>query len=243
MEIIPRKTWGARTPAGAPHKIATYQPRLILHHAAGSVVPGDDRVSPADLQRLKAIQNFHIDGRGWRDIAYNFLVDPDGNVFEGRGVGVANGATKGYGAISYAVCVLGNFDIQTPDTDLLDGLAGLVAYGHDQGWWPDHFTGGHRNYGSTSCPGSKLYPHIAHINDLAKENDMAILTPDEERKLQKFLRELEQINSDVSFVRTLVPDIRKDLITRDELNAALKNLPAGASVEATIEVIRKRLEP
>lgn len=168
LEIVSREEWDARSPKST-YKINLYQPRLILHHAAGAVVPGDDKVSDADLRRIGAIQDYHMDSRGWNDIAYSFLTDPDGYLFEGRGVGVANGATKGFGTTSYAICVMGNFDKQAPEDELIEQLATAVVWGYREGYWPLGFTGGHRNYGSTSCPGSKLYPKIPEINQLAKE--------------------------------------------------------------------------
>lgn len=168
MHLLTRSDWNARPPR-ARHLIARFQPKLILHHAAGAILPGDDSVSLADLRRIKGIQDYHMDTQGWNDIAYSFLFDPDGHFFEGRGIGVANGATRGHGATSYAICVMGHFDQQRPDADLLEGLAQYVAWGYKLGLWPLGFTGGHRDYGQTSCPGNKLYPHIVSINARAKE--------------------------------------------------------------------------
>ena len=37
------------------------------------------------IQRVRSIQNFHIDDRGWADIGYHFLVGENGKVYEGRG--------------------------------------------------------------------------------------------------------------------------------------------------------------
>lgn len=192
MEIVTRAEWGAKPPHHAYHRIDRYQPRLILHHAAGAVLPGDDSVSPKDLTRIRSIQSFHQNGRGWNDIAYSYLHDPDGNLLEGRGAGVANGATKGYGASSYAICVMGNFDTQAPDDDLIQGLAATVRWGYEAGLWPLGFTGGHRNYGATSCPGSKLYPLIPEINRLAQEEDMPSIEELEEMTRRVVRDELDR---------------------------------------------------
>jgi hypothetical protein len=132
-------------------------------------MPEDDVVSATDLRRIKAVQDYHMDRQGWSDIAYSFLLDPDGYLFEGRGVGVANGATKGHGTTSYAVCVMGDYNQQTPSASLLTNLALTAAWGYEQGYWPLGYTGGHRDYGSTSCPGGLLYSKIAEINETAKE--------------------------------------------------------------------------
>lgn len=69
MDIIPRASWGARPPAWGPYALTIPAPNLVLHHAAGSNLPGDDALSDADLRRIRAIQDFHMDTRGWSEIA------------------------------------------------------------------------------------------------------------------------------------------------------------------------------
>lgn len=76
---------------------------------------------------------------------------------------------------------------------------------------------------------------------IQEEADLAILTDDEQRELQKFLEALAEVGSNVRFVPGLIKDMRKNIITRDELTAALADLPANGSTEATIAEIRRRL--
>lgn len=170
MRIITREVWGARPPR-ARHPIPVPTPKLYLHHAAGGVVAGDDTVSDADLRRIRSIQNYHMDVRGWSDIAYSYLTDPDGNVFEGRGHGIAGGHTAGQNTVSHAICVMGNYETQKPEEELLERIAALVVLGHQSGWWPPGITGGHRDApgASTSCPGRYLYREIPTINQKVRE--------------------------------------------------------------------------
>lgn len=173
IDIVDRIAWDAAPPRWAYYPINQYQPRLILHHSAGAEGIDDDIVSLNDLRRIQGIQWYHQVRKGWNDIAYNWLFDYDGYLFEGRGPGVANGATKGFGTTSYAICVMGHFDIQKVDETLTERLAAVVVWGHLHGWWPLAITGGHRDFGSTSCPGGNLYPLISSINQRAKEIHMA----------------------------------------------------------------------
>jgi hypothetical protein len=46
----------------------------VVHHTEGPTT-----------QTLASIQDFHMDVRRWSDIAYNFLVTQDGQIWEGRG--------------------------------------------------------------------------------------------------------------------------------------------------------------
>lgn len=171
MKIIARGEWGARPPRYRT-AIRTPTSELWLHHAAGAVLPGDNSVSASDLRRIRSIQDYHMDRQGWSDIAYSFLLDPDGNIFEGRGAGMAGGHTRGRNTISHGICVMGHYDRQTPESGLPLRLAELVRHGAEKGWWLPYFTGGHRDVSATSCPGSRLYPLIGQINE-AVQNPMA----------------------------------------------------------------------
>jgi hypothetical protein len=131
---------------------------------------------------VRAVQDFHMDSRGWNDIAYSFIINHAGDIYEGRGAGVAGGHTAGHNTTSHAVCVLGNFDQAEPTQAALDSVVALARHGHAEGWWPQTFTGGHRNASgaATSCPGSHLYARLPEINSRLLEDDM---TPEEVRKI------------------------------------------------------------
>ncbi len=45
---------------------------IILHHSASSNTS------------VEAIHNYHINGRGWKGIGYNFYVRKDGKIYQGR---------------------------------------------------------------------------------------------------------------------------------------------------------------
>lgn len=165
MELVTRYEWGARQPKSitrfTPGQLPT--PDLILHHAG---------TSGGGAARVRAIQNFHMDSRGWRDIAYHYLIDSDGTVFEGRTWGVVGGATKGHNMTSHAVCMLGNFNNEQPTPEAVDALIEVVQWGHREGYVPLEITGGHRDYRPTTCPGSNLYTLIPVINEQVGGDDM-----------------------------------------------------------------------
>lgn len=156
--IIRRAEWRARAPKRRL-EIPTPTPELWLHHS----VTG----ASGDLAAIvRQIQAYHMDSKGWSDIAYSFLVGPDGSIYEGRGAGVAGGHTEGHNKISHAICAIGNYDSLWPPTAMLDAIAWLVAHGHAQGWWPAQITGGHRQASgaSTACPGRHLMTALPDIN-------------------------------------------------------------------------------
>ncbi len=128
---------------------------------------------------LRGIYAYHTRSLGWSDIGYNFLVDRFGRIWEGRYGGVSRpvvGAhTLGYNEDSFAMSAIGNFETAQPTQDMLDayaalfawklGLHGVKADDTDVVVAGDHFQAinGHRDAGSTACPGRYLYAKLPEI--------------------------------------------------------------------------------
>jgi len=155
MTYVTRAGWDARDPVSPPARIATPAPLLVLHHAAaGGFGPS----------AVRGHQNYHIDVRGWNDIAYTALVD-DVNVYEGRGWGIRTAATGPVNDRSQAVCALGNWSTKTPPDGMLDQLASAAVLAFQAGAVDaPEYDGGHRDYMDRDCPGDKLYAKIGEIN-------------------------------------------------------------------------------
>jgi hypothetical protein len=127
--IISREAWGA-DPAyldWAPE----YAPvqRMVLHHTA--TAGGGNPVA-----EVQAIYYYHAVTRGWGDIGYNYLVDPYGNIYEGRygGDDVIGAHTARWNTGALGMALLGCYDLhdcltgQTPSASALDAIADLVAW-------------------------------------------------------------------------------------------------------------------
>lgn len=83
--VIRRADWGANeswrfdaegTPLW-PEEFFEIQ-KLVVHHTAGR---NDD---PDPAATVRAIQHYQAITRGWGDVGYNFLIDEQGRVYEGR---------------------------------------------------------------------------------------------------------------------------------------------------------------
>ena len=182
--IVPRSGWGAneRIVRADPYYAERLQLALV-HHSAG-----ERPASPAESAAIVAgIQRFHIKVNGWNDIGYNFLVDPFGQIFEGRGGGVdANvvGAhARGFNRGAVGVALMGDYHTGgTPTPEALAALATLLAWRLDvahldpatlrgiisggSGLHPPETVvtlrsvAGHRDTDFTACPGDHLFPHL-----------------------------------------------------------------------------------
>jgi hypothetical protein len=111
-----------------------------------------------------------MDEKGWPDIAYTFLINHEGLIYEGVPPGFRGTHTAGHNTSGHAICLLGNFNTTQPTEAALESLVSLIEHGHGQGWWPETLTGGHRDTRGNAvgdCPGNKLYALIPEINEEA----------------------------------------------------------------------------
>lgn len=77
-DIIPRLRWlGAEHPWNVSQINITH---AIVHHTVNSNIP---RTEAASSQLMRDIRAGHI-RQGWSDIGYNFVIDGEGRVFQGR---------------------------------------------------------------------------------------------------------------------------------------------------------------
>jgi peptidoglycan hydrolase-like protein with peptidoglycan-binding domain len=109
---------------------------------------------------VRGVQNFHMDGRGWSDIAYNFVICPHGVVFEGRGLNVINAAngTNTGNRVSHGIMWLAGEDNAFPESEK-SGFRDCVRYVADHTDAPDGAIG-HRVWHSTQCPGDERFAWI-----------------------------------------------------------------------------------
>lgn len=165
VTVISRAGWGA-TPARdlEPHTPV----RLTYHHTAAS---GSD-VGRAP-ERIRAYQAYHID-QGWPDVAYHFLIDQAGRIYQGRSPDARGDTFTQYDPTGHFLpCLDGNFDEEQPSTESVAALVLVMAWAC-QRYGIDPLTlRGHRDYASTSCPGDSLY---ALRNDIERDLSDALQT-------------------------------------------------------------------
>jgi len=70
---------------------------------------------PRRYVSVATIRDWHVNGRGWSDIGYHYIVQPDGAVELGRDVDIAGAHVKGDNLNTIGVCMVGEWDSIVPD--------------------------------------------------------------------------------------------------------------------------------
>jgi hypothetical protein len=111
---------------------------------------------------VRQIQAQHMDGNGWSDIGYSFMVCTHGYVYEGRGLRRRNSA-NGNTALNeqdYAVLLLvGSSGLTKPTDAQLHGARDAIDYCRREGP-AGTWLGGHRDGYATACPGEAIYAWV-----------------------------------------------------------------------------------
>ncbi len=179
--VISREAWctdpGCVYQENLEHAPVTH---LIIHHT----VTANGNANWAAI--VRAIWAFHTSQKGWRDIGYNYLIDPDGIIYEGHAggddvVGIhASAANKG----SMGVALLGIYSAPPsgiqPPPPMLEAAVNLLAWKADQRdiniyessrtlpnipWGLPHLMGHRDVNGSTECPGDQAHLLIPWLRD------------------------------------------------------------------------------
>ncbi len=196
--IVTRSEWGAdeslraAAPSYAPVKVA-----IVHHTASGNLYTRAD--APA---LVRGIYAYHTQSLHWNDIAYNFLVDRFGTIYEGRYGGVTRGVVGahvyGFNTGSTGISVIGTFIDEAPPAEATAALERLLAWklaihGLDPSGTAQLVCGatdkyakgatvtlpviaGHLQANYTECPGSALYALLPVVRTaVAKRTGSAVV--------------------------------------------------------------------
>ena len=148
MLYLSRTQWGAQPPkGGAFTQLNRRRVTGVVFHHSGVERP------PHGVNAVKAYERHHL-SKGWDGIAYNWLVDETGTIFEGRGWDARGGATKGWNAKSISICYTG-YGYRQPNGSVLKSFQTLVDEAEARFKKPLWVTT-HRRKSQTTCPGDWL---------------------------------------------------------------------------------------
>ncbi len=178
--IISRAGWGANE--SWYHSEPEYKgpQEFVIHHTATKNFTADPAAT------VRAVYYYHAITLGWGDIGYNFLIDRQGNIYEGRkgGDGVVGAHARRYNYGSIGIACIGDFNVADVTPQMEQALVDLIAweadrYGIDprkESYFIDRELPnivGHRDLLQTSCPGERLYQRMPRIRELAWQELLA----------------------------------------------------------------------
>lgn len=193
VDVIPRAEWGGDLAPAGPIPAEPDVRYLLVHH---SVDPGNDYAAGDVAGILRGFVRFHTSpGKGWPDLAYNFLVDRFGRVWEGRTGSlagpVAGDATGGNQGFDQLCCFIGNHQVAEPTPEAFDAMGRLLRAVAARSGVPlgegatatftsrgsnRHPAGatvtaptiaGHRDMSRTQCPGDRVAARFGELRLLA----------------------------------------------------------------------------
>lgn len=186
-EMQSRSDWGAREPSfdrnegrydseKNPSGYADYkdlkpgQPlpeildTVVIHHEGNSQTHDPRRV-----------QDKHMDGNGWADIGYHYIIGADGTIYQGRDINVRGSHVDGQNTGKIGILFLGDFENNWWDNDD-DPTQAQIESSKNLIRWLDSEYGietvlGHKDVEGqdTECPGDNLEPIIPELDEVAQE--------------------------------------------------------------------------
>ena len=240
--ILTRAQWGADE-SMRKGSVGYGQAHIaFVHHTDGTNSYTSSQV-PAII---RGIYDYHVNGQGWNDIGYNFLVDRFGRTWEGRYGGVDKAVvgahTMNYNSWSFGVAGMGNFTSTAPSSAMMTAFERLIAWKFTLHGNPAYGTvyardkyfnriSGHRDGYPTSCPGQALYNRLPTIRS-AVASMMGKLTR------SKVSRSLDAGATPdlLSYPGTLVPPTRAGAVSR-LTSASPQPVTAGRTIGAGWNVL------
>ena len=178
-KIRSRDDWGADESIGSTDPaIADEATAAVVHHTAGA----NDYDAEDVPAILRGIHTFHVEGQGWDDVGYNMFADKYGRLWEGRAGGLSKAVVGahagGYNTGTFGISVLGTYESKAPPQKTLDAVSGAIAWKLSlSGTSADAKTTvagermrtviGHRDVGTTSCPGDAFYSALGDVRSTA----------------------------------------------------------------------------
>ena len=143
---------------------------LIVHHSAGVNTSSDWAAV------VRGIWDYHVNSNGWDDVGYNWLVDPNGVLYEGRGDDVRGAHFCGKNTNTQGICMMGTYIDVVPTAEAMTTLKEYLAWksakdnidptavsNHAPSAADIPNVAGHRDGCNTTCPGDMLYANMGQL--------------------------------------------------------------------------------
>lgn len=154
--VNPKSSWTSVKPVVSRAQPMKGVNRITIHHSAIPSAGLTDR--SAIVRQLQGIQREHMHRRGepFADIGYHYIIDPTGQVWEGRSLSLQGAHVAAQNEHNLGIMCMGNFDRQTPTQAQLSALQRFLASQMRRYSIGVNRVYTHRELGKSSCPGNNL---------------------------------------------------------------------------------------
>jgi len=119
-DVCDRMCWCPTCPIDITPQL-TDPTHLIVHHSAGN------NVSNNFAQVVEFIWDLHVNTNGWDDIGYNWLIDPNGILYQGRPDNYQGAHFSCINENTVGICVIGDYSSQQPSEEAMNTLVNHLA--------------------------------------------------------------------------------------------------------------------
>jgi hypothetical protein len=161
-----KSDWCAQSGGCAPVSTPanTSVSHLIVHHSAGA------NTAASWTAVVNSIWDYHVNTNGWSDIGYNWLIAPNGKLYQGRADNITGAHFCGQNGNTMGICMIGTYSDTTITAAARETLINLLAWKCSarnidptkvslhggSGLNLDNISG-HRDGCSTECPGEVFH--------------------------------------------------------------------------------------
>lgn len=152
VQIVSRLAWGAKPWNGTPNSVPlSRRTEFFVHYDGGHAI------NYTGTQVPKAIERTHLN-QGWAGVGYNFVIDQDGVIYEGRGWTLQGAHCPNHNVTGLGVQIAIGGD-QKPSAKALASCRALYEEACRKA---DRKLAkkGHRDGFATACPGASLYAWV-----------------------------------------------------------------------------------
>ncbi len=160
FNLINRKNWQAQNPT-EPY-VKHIPKRFTIHHTAARY----PQTIEDSFKEILFIQDYHQNAKEWIDIGYHLLIDPLGNIFEGRPVDAIGAHVKNENTGNIGISLMGYYHPPVSDTPTVKTFESFIAVGK---YIKDNYSirissfYAHRELGATDCPGDIIYENMPNL--------------------------------------------------------------------------------
>lgn len=125
--------------------------RIIIHCSA---TPEGRDINAA------TIRDWHVNGNGWSDIGYHYVIKLNGDIEVGRPIDKTGAHVKGHNRDSIGICYVGGADADMNPKDTMneaqEAAMKELIYSLRMVWDKHLSLHGHNEYASKACPSFKV---------------------------------------------------------------------------------------